>query len=113
MLLSEIIQRSSTHFKSPITLARKEDDNWRLCIEYHHRNHITVKNPFRIPIIEKLLDELRGAIISSKLDLSLGYHHIRVHDSDIAKTTFNTAMRHYEFKVCHSALLIPNNILIL
>ena len=49
-----------------------------------------------------MIDDLlyqRLASYFSKMDLSSGYHHLRVIDSDISKITFRTWYGHYELVV--------------
>ena len=69
------------------------------CIDYRQLNKVTIKNKYPNPRIDDLCDQLQGAIDFSKIYIRLGYHRLRVRDSDIQKTTFRTRYGHYEFVV--------------
>ena len=90
-LLSQgFITQSTSPFASLVLLVQKKDGIWRFCVDYRKLNSLTINNRFPLPIIEEILDELAGTKFFTKLDMTAGYHQIRMAASDEFKTTFKT-----------------------
>ena len=99
LLSNGLITQSTSPFASPVLLVQKKDGTWRFSVNYRKLNSLTIKNRFPLPIIEEILDELAGTKFFTKLDMTAGYHQIRMATLDEFKTTFKTHHGHFQFKV--------------
>ncbi|GJY24268.1 putative reverse transcriptase domain-containing protein [Tanacetum coccineum] len=93
------IRPSSSPWGASVLFVKKKDGSFRMCIDYRELNKLTVKNHYPFPRIDDLFDQLQGLSIYSKIDLSSGYHQLRVREEDILMTAFRTRYGHYEFQV--------------
>lgn len=90
---------SSSSYGAPVLFVPKPDGSMRMCIDYRELNKITVKNKYPMPRIDDLMDNLSGAKYFSSLDLTSGYHQLRLRGTDVEKTAFNTHIGKFEWKV--------------
>ena len=79
MLEQEVIQQSNSPWASPIVLVKKNDGNFRFCVDYRKVNALP------LPRIDDLLDSLQGSIMFSTLDLRSGYWQIVMSPEDCEK----------------------------
>ena len=93
------IRPSTSKWGTLVLFAKKKDKNLRLCIDYRKLNRVTIKNRYPLSRIDDLFDQLRGARVYSKIDLRIGYHQLRVRETDIPKTAFRKGYGHFEFTV--------------
>ena len=104
MQLQELIQKgyiqpSVSPWVAPILFVNKKDFMMWMCINYCQLNKMTIKNPYPLPRIDALFDQVGGAKIFLNIDLRYGYHQVWIRDVDIHKTAFHTKYDHYEFVV--------------
>ena len=92
-----VIQPSTSPFASPIVIVRKKDGSIRLCVDYRALNARTVRDAYPLPRIDEALDALCHAKYFSCLDLTSGYHQVKVASKDQPKTAFISPMGLYEF----------------
>nr|GEX58891.1 putative reverse transcriptase domain-containing protein [Tanacetum cinerariifolium] len=78
---------------------KNKDRSFRMCIDYHKLNKLTIKNRYPLSRINDLFDQLQGSSVNSKIDIRSGYHQLRFKEEDILVTAFRTRYGHFEFQV--------------
>jgi hypothetical protein len=99
LLEAGLIVPSVSPFASPVLLVKK-DGTWRFFVDYRKLNDLTIKNRFPMPLVEEILEELAGTQYFSSLDLTAGYHQIRIGVADEFKTAFKTHHGCTNFELC-------------
>lgn len=72
----------------PAFLSPKKDGTWRMCVDSHTINRITIKYRFHIPHLNDMLDLMANLTYFSKLDLKNGYYQICVRLGDEWQVAF-------------------------
>jgi hypothetical protein len=93
------IHPSSFPWGAPMLFVEKKDGTQWMCVDYRPLNDVTIKNKYPLPRIEDLFDQMKGASVFSKIDLRLGYHQLKIQESDIPKIAFHTRYGLYEYTV--------------
>ncbi|GKC12263.1 putative reverse transcriptase domain-containing protein [Tanacetum coccineum] len=99
LLEKGFIRPSSSPWGVPVLFVKKKDGSFRMCINYHELNKLTVKNRYPFPRIDDLFDQLQGSSVYSKIDLGSGYHQLRIKEEDIPITAFRTRYGNFKFQV--------------
>ncbi|GKG46673.1 hypothetical protein Tco_0501519, partial [Tanacetum coccineum] len=68
--LQELLEKGFTRpslslWGAPMLFVKKKDGSFRMCIDYHELNKLTVKNRYPIPRIDDLFDQLQGSSMYS------------------------------------------------
>nr|GEW76011.1 putative reverse transcriptase domain-containing protein [Tanacetum cinerariifolium] len=93
----KVVRLSSLPWGAQVLFVKKKDGYFRMCIDFHELNKLTVKNQYPLPRIDDLFDQLQRSSVYSKIDLRSGYHQLRVREDDMPKTAFRTRYGYYEF----------------
>ena len=65
----------------------------RMCIDFRKVNLVTQDDPFPLPRIEELIENLSIAKYITTLDLTKGYYQVPLDESSKARTTFMSSIQ--------------------
>lgn len=82
LMKAGLIVPSASPFASTVLLVQKKDGTSRFCVDYRKLNDITIKNKFLMPLVDEVLDELSSTQYFTSLDMTVGYHQIRMSVED-------------------------------
>jgi len=75
---------------APVFFIKKKDGSLQLIQDYRALNSMTVKNKYPLPLISKLVSQLRGARYFTKLDVRWGFNNVRIKPGDKWKAALQT-----------------------
>ena len=94
------VRPSTSPWGVPVLFIKKNDDeSLRLYIDFRELNKVKIRNQHPFTRIDDLFDQLQGTRVFLKMDLSSGYHQLKIRSEDVPMTTLKTRYRHYEFLV--------------
>jgi len=97
MLLSGVIEPSTSSWVSPVCLVKKKDGTYRFCIDYRCVNAVSKKDAYPIPNIQDALDNLRGAKYFATFDLLSGYWQLGMSERAKERSAFCTRRGLFHF----------------
>ena len=83
---------------NPVLVQKKNNNEWRMCVDYTDLNKHCPKDPFGLPRIDQVIDSMTGCVLLSFLDCYSGYHQIALKEEDQIKTAFITPYGAYAYK---------------
>ena len=102
LLDHDIIERADgpTEWVSPIVTPPKPSDptQIRLCVDMRNANEAILRTRHITPTIDDLINDLNGATIFSKIDLTAGYHQLELAPESRPITTFSTHLGLFRYK---------------
>ncbi|RDX84455.1 Retrovirus-related Pol polyprotein from transposon 17.6, partial [Mucuna pruriens] len=82
-----------------VVMVRKANGKWRMCTDYTDLNKVCPKDPYPLPNIDRLVDNVAGFEFLSFMDTYSGYNQIKMHPDDEEKTAFITNGGAFCYKV--------------
>jgi hypothetical protein len=89
---------------SPVFFIKKKDGALRFVQDYRALNTMTVKNRYPLPLINDLINRLKGAQFFTKLDVQWGFNNVWIREGDEWKAVFRTNRGLFELLVMYFGL---------
>lgn len=94
-----IIERASSPYASPITIAKKKDGSIRICLDARNVNQLMLADSEAPEHVNDLLQRFAGCTYFSLIDLRMGFWQIPLHPESRKYTAFLYNGKSYVFKV--------------
>ena len=107
LLTMRIIGPAKSPWAVPVALISKKDGSKRLCVDYCKLNLITRADPYPIPRVEDLIDDIGRAKYIMALDLTKGYWQVPVAKSSQDETAFITPWGKCRFRTIFGLVVLP------
>lgn len=100
MLELDVVTPCESPWNNPVLPVKKQNGDWRFCLDSRKLNEITKGDSYAIPYIPQILDSLKEAKYLSSLDLSSSFWQIPLQEASQEKTSFTVPGRGlFKFKV--------------
>ncbi|CAG9120633.1 unnamed protein product [Plutella xylostella] len=100
MIELDVIEKSSSPWNSPVTMAPKSNGELRFCLDSRKLNEVSKHDAYPLPYIHSILDQLRDARYLSSIDLKAAFWQIPLSEDSKEKTAFTVPARGlFQFKV--------------
>lgn len=98
------IKACNSDWASPIMFVVKPDKSLRLVLDYRALNQATEGVAAPVPMIETLLDSIRGSSVFTKVDLQSGFHQMLIKESSQRFTSFSCELGQFCWQVLPQGL---------
>lgn len=97
-----IIGESSSPWVSAYVLAKKKNDEYRLCIDFRGLNLVRKKTVYPLPNIEECFEAMSGKHYFTQLDFKSGFWPIAMDEKSKELTAFRTEDGFFSSNACRS-----------
>jgi len=81
-LKSGRIRPSKSPCAASFFFVKKKDSSLQPVQDYCRLNEAMIKNKYPLPLIQELINKVRGARYFTKLDIRWGYNNVRIREGD-------------------------------
>jgi len=89
-IISKLVEGSNICAYPVVVVAHPQTKKLRMCIDFVELNKVTEDFTFPLPNIKEILNRLANKKIYAKLDLSQGFHQLRIHEDSKKYLVFIT-----------------------